>query len=109
MMDITKKTRRTEMCGNYAGQSERWRKGREQQISLTFNKFAGKSVNPADPNDPVLEEMRQAATQFYSKLQLVPAGVVRPYIGGNNGPLVNAELIPASDGSWRIGNSFHAG
>lgn len=95
------------MCGNY-GDEEKWQKQwqreRDRQISAEFNKFAGKQVNPADPNDPVLEEMRKEARNLYSRLQLVPAG--KTITRDNGGPIVSAELIANKDGSWRIGSRF---
>jgi len=95
------------MCGDYGDikkLQKQWERERNKQITAVFNKFAGKQVNPADVNDPVLAEMRHEALNLYSKLQLVPAG--KAITRQEGGPVVSAELIANKDGTWRIGSRF---
>ncbi len=49
-----------------------WRNEMDGHITKVFNRFAGQTVNPADPQDKVLAEMRQEAAMYYSYLRLVP-------------------------------------
>ena len=96
------------MCGPYGdGNFWNWREY-DREISKAFNKFAGKEVDPADPKDPVLEEMRREATMHYSFLRLVAPGTMRD---GIDEPItrINAELQDAGNGKWKIGNRFFRG
>jgi hypothetical protein len=80
----------------------------DREIAKVFNRFAGKTVNPADVNDPVLEDMRTEAAMHYSYLNLVPEGSKR---GEDSDQIIriNAELVAGSDGKWHIGNRFFRG
>lgn len=91
-----------------ANKRDEWWKDYDKSIAKVFNRFAGKIVNPANPNDPVLEEMRKEATMHYSYLRLVAPGTERE---GDAGKItrINAELIDAGKGQWRIGNRFFRG
>lgn len=86
-------------------ENERFKGIKEFRLAEFFNKFAGKIVNPSDPNDPVLEEMRFMASRSYSELALVPSGTKRE----ENFCRINAELVDAGNGQWRIGNRFFRG
>ncbi|MEZ0224289.1 MAG: hypothetical protein ACAH83_07045 [Alphaproteobacteria bacterium] len=77
----------------------------DREITKVFNQFAGKTVNPANPQDPVLEAMRLEAFQHYSYLRLVAPGTERED-GSEKITRINAELEDAGDGKWRIGNRF---
>lgn len=95
------------MCGPYGDFIRNWREY-DREISKAFNKFAGKEVDPANPKDPVLEEMRKEATMHYSFLRLVTPGTARdPF----DAPItrINAELQDAGNGKWKIGNRFFRG
>jgi hypothetical protein len=83
----------------------KWRQEHNKEVTKTFNRFAGKSVNPANPNDPVLEEMRREATMHYSHLRLVPEGTP---LGDDPSKLtrISAELASDGKGNWKIGNRF---
>ena len=87
---------------------KKWWDDHDKGISKTFNRFAGKLVNPADPKDPVLEEMRREATMHYSTLRLVAPGTQREE-DSHKITRINAELVDAGDGKWRIGNRFFRG
>ncbi|MEZ0261399.1 MAG: hypothetical protein ACAH80_10340 [Alphaproteobacteria bacterium] len=95
------------MCGPYGDNIRNWLPY-DREVTKAFNKFAGKEVNPANPNDPVLEEMRKQATNFYSHLRLVAPGTTRD---GIDEPItrINAELQDAGNGKWKIGNRFFRG
>ena len=80
----------------------------DREISKVFNRFAGTPVNPADPKDPVLEEMRLEATMHYSYLRLVAPGTGREE-DSEKITRINAELVDAGNGKWRIGNRFFRG
>lgn len=85
----------------------KWRRARDAEVTRVFNRFAGKIVDPADPRDPVLEEMRREAAMHYSMLSLVPPGAARCEPGKIS--RINAELQDAGGGKWRIGNRFFRG
>ncbi len=87
---------------------KKWWADHDTGISKAFNRFAGKVVNPADPKDPVLEEMRREATMHYSYLRLVAPGTQRDD-DSTKITRINAELVDAGDGKWRIGNRFFRG
>lgn len=97
------------MCGPYGNENFPW-KEYDREISKVFNKFAGKEVNPADPKDPVLEEMRREATMHYSYLRLVAEGT-KPDLVRDTAKItrINAELVQKDDGKWVIGNRFFRG
>lgn len=80
----------------------------DREIRKEFNRFAGKIVDPADPKDPVLEEMRLKAMMRYSYLRLVAPGTEREYDDAKL-TRINAELQDAGNGKWRIGNRFFRG
>ena len=80
----------------------------DKEISKVFNRFAGKIVNPANPDDPVLEAMRLEATMHYSYLRLVAPGTAREE-DSSKITRINAELEDAGNGKWRIGNRFFRG
>lgn len=86
---------------------DRW-KDYDRDINKVFNRFAGRIVNPADPNDPVLEAMRTEATMHYSRLRLVAPGTEREE-DSTKITQINAELVDNGDGQWRIGNRFFRG
>ena len=85
-----------------------WRNEMDGHISKVFNRFAGQTVNPADPQDKVLAEMRQEAAMYYSYLRLVPPGTARS-ADDSKITRINAELESTGDGKWRIGNRFFRG
>jgi hypothetical protein len=89
----------------WTAENRRWRKRLNDDLSKTFNRFAGQRVNPADPKDPVLEEMRREAAMHYSYLRLVPEGTK---LGDDHAKLtrINAELVNDGKGEWRIGKRF---
>jgi len=95
------------MCGPYGDNIRNWLPY-DREITKAFNKFAGKEVNPANPNDPVLEEMRKEATMHYSFLRLVAPGTTLDVF---DAPItrINAELEDAGNGKWKIGNRFFRG
>lgn len=95
------------MCGPYGDNIRNWLPY-DREVTKAFNKFAGKEVNPADPKDPVLEEMRAEARNHYSFLRLVSPGATRD---GIDEPItrINAELKDAGNGKWKIGNRFFRG
>ncbi|TAL38009.1 MAG: hypothetical protein EPN97_04375 [Alphaproteobacteria bacterium] len=80
----------------------------DKEISKVFNRFAGKIVNPANPEDPVLEAMRLEAHMHYSYLRLVAPGTEREE-NSEKITRINAELEDAGNGKWRIGNRFFRG
>ncbi len=99
------------MCRPYGNQdpSEIRRQMREydSEITKVFNRFAGKKVDPANPNDPVLEEMRREAAMHYSYLRLVgeSADNDRSFAKITR---ISAELVNNGK-DWRIGNRFFRG
>lgn len=96
------------MCGPYGNDDFFWQRQRDREISKVFNKFAGKEVNPADPNDPVLKEMRHEAMMRYSYIRLVAEGA-QPERDPAKITQISAELVPTDDGKWKIGNRFFRG
>lgn len=89
------------MCGPYGEWNEkRWRRDLDREITQVFNKFAGQKVNPADPNDPVLKEMRQEATMHYSTLRLVAPGTKPDHDDQRTITRINAELVTDGKGEW---------
>jgi hypothetical protein len=81
----------------------------DRDIRKVFNRFAGKAVDPANPNDPVLEAMRTEATMHYSYLRLVAPGTKREDDADDKITRINAELVANKDGTWRIGKRFFRG
>lgn len=88
-------------------EKDRW-KEYDRGLGKAFNRFAGRIVNPADPNDPVLDAMRREATMYYSHLRLVAPGTQRED-DSTKITRINAELVDNGDGQWRIGNRFFRG
>lgn len=101
----------------------------KRDVSHIFNKFAGREVDmtertqtidfkhvgkqtftvvePADKNDPLLQEMRDEAKKHGLSLRLWWPGIAgtmdfRP-------DRVNAHIEKGADGKWRIGNKFNLG
>lgn len=95
------------MCGPYGDSLRNW-DVYDREISKAFNKFAGKEVNPADPKDPVLAEMRKEAMMHYSYLRLVPEGA-DPARDDAKITRISAELVDAGNGKWKVGNRFFRG
>lgn len=83
----------------------KWRREMDADISKLFNRFAGRQVNPANPRDPVLEEMRLQAARRYSYLNLVPPGA-KADENSHEITRINAELVNDGKGKWHIGNRF---
>lgn len=79
---------------------------RNKEIQKIFNRFAGKIVDPANPQDFVLKEMKFEASSHYSTLNLVPKGAQSE---NRNICRINAELIDAGGGKWKIGKRFFCG
>jgi hypothetical protein len=96
------------MCGPYGDNIINWRPY-DREITKAFNRFAGKEVNPANPDDPVLEEMRAEARNRYSSLRLVAPGTTRSDDSVESFTRINAELEDAGNGKWKIGNRFFRG
>ncbi len=88
---------------------KKWKDNMNAHISKAFNRFAGKEVNPTNPHDPVLEEMRREASMFYSYLRLVPPGTTADPSKSGEITRINAELVAAGNGKWRIGKNFFRG
>lgn len=86
----------------------KWRREMDEGVSRDFNRFAGKQVNPANPHDPVLDEMRREAASFYSYLRLVAPGT-KADENAHKITRINAELVDDGNGKWRIGNRFFRG
>ncbi|MBI3440593.1 MAG: hypothetical protein HY052_02120 [Proteobacteria bacterium] len=79
-----------------------------KEISQVFNRFAGQIVDPANPSDPVLKAMNLEAFNHFSTLRLVSIGT-QPDETDDVLTRINAELISAGGGKWRIGNRFFRG
>lgn len=94
------------MCGKYGDND--FRDQMDAEITRVFNRFAGKTVDPSNPKDPVLKEMQDAATDYFGRIRLVPRGARRE----DDNPLhitrINAELVPDGN-TWKIGNRFFRG
>lgn len=95
------------------------------KLTKLFNKFVGKEVpmiekkvpanigcrivettqvSPADPKDPVLEEMKKTAEENGLKLRVWWPGVSGTKDLRNN--RVNAHIAKASDGKYRVTDDF---
>lgn len=95
----------------------------QRDVSHLFNHFAGKEfpmremaakpphkgqhVAPENPQHPLIADMQQEAEKHGLKLRLCwPGKVMTRDLRADR---VNAHVVKAADGTWRIGSTFNIG